>query len=277
MIKSFLKWAGGKSRILEQIQSHIPNKINRYIEPFLGSGVVLLNVDCENKIGADENKDLIHTFITLRDNTDELIERCKWFFEDGNNPCRYYKLRKRFNYINHDVDKAALFIYLNRHDFNGLCRYNSSGDFNVPFGRYNKITLPEDEMRVVADKIKPVKFISGSVFDLFDSFVEGDVVYCDPPYFQLHTKKTKKDTEHYTVPSFQSYTSSSFSMSEQIKLVELAKEGAKQGATIIISNHDTPEMKTLYEGHIVSSFSVQRHISAKERNKSPELIAIYKK
>ena len=131
-IRPFLKWAGNKYRIINRIKQLLPSG-SRLIEPFTGSGAVFLNTDFEHYVLRDNNPDLINLYALLKAEGKEFIRYCRRYFNGNyNNPESYYLLRDRFNRNQNPRQKAALFVYLNRHDYNGLCRYNSKGGYNVP-------------------------------------------------------------------------------------------------------------------------------------------------
>ena len=184
-----------------------------------------------------------------------------------NNEVAFYKLREEFNTTTNIKRKAVLFIYLNRHGYNGLCRYNSSGGFNVPFGRYIKPYFPEKELYFFAEKAKQVDFIHSDFQHTFSKTTAADVVYCDPPYVPLSASA-----------SFTAYTHSAFGETQQKQLAQLAEESANKNATVVISNHDTEITREYYKNasHIYS-FPVKRLISSNTAQRVPvqELLAIY--
>lgn len=193
MDKPFLKWVGGKHRIIDKVARKLP-KGDRLVEPFVGSGAVLMGTDYDAYLLADNNGDLIDLYNVLRDEGAEFIEYVRRYFKPGNNtPERYYALRERFNAIKNSssvmdkIERCALFVYLNRHGFNGLCRYNQSGGFNVPFGRYNKPYFPEKEMQAFYRKLneRDVTLLTCSFTESMMQAQKGDVLYCDPPYAPL--------------------------------------------------------------------------------------------
>ena len=135
-MRPFLKWAGGKYRLIERIKEKLPPG-KRLLEPFAGSCALSLNTDYDSYWLNDINADLINLYKTLQKDGPSFIAFCRAFFKDTNNtPEKFYELRQQFNTEKDIYSKAALFLYLNRHGYNGLCRYNSSGEFNVPFGQY---------------------------------------------------------------------------------------------------------------------------------------------
>ncbi|MBC4969881.1 Dam family site-specific DNA-(adenine-N6)-methyltransferase, partial [Klebsiella pneumoniae] len=161
MIKSPLKWAGGKTRVLPELLKHLP-KADCLIEPFVGSGTVFMNTEYRRYVLCDSNRALINFFLALREDPERLILIAKNVFRNGNNEDSYYEERKLFNHLSWDdecaddyvVRWAASFLYLNRHCFNGLYRTNRDGGFNVPFGSYKAPYFPEAEMRLFAEKAR---------------------------------------------------------------------------------------------------------------------------
>lgn len=180
MNKSFLKWAGGKSKSIDFIASAMPYKIKRLVEPFVGSAVVSLNIEADEYLLADYNKDLIYVYETLKKEQQHFIEYCADMFSLPNDEEIFYNNRDRFNSLDMSVERAALFIYLNRYSFNGLCRYNSSGKFNVPFGKYKTIYFPREEMEFFVEKSDRFNFMCCDFEETFAQQRKGDVIYCVP-------------------------------------------------------------------------------------------------
>lgn len=265
-MKPFLKWAGGKYRLVELIKSTLP-KGGRLIEPFVGSGAVFLNTEYSENLLADSNPDLINLFKILQDEGQDFIQYCDSLFTEANNTeAAFYELRSEFNATKDVRRKAALFVYLNRHCFNGLCRYNSKGGFNVPFGRYSKPGLPEKEMLYFHEKAKHAVFEVANFITTMEKAKLGDVVYCDPPYVPLSATS-----------SFTSYAKGGFGLQEQYALADMAKTLQKRGIGVVISNHDTVFTNEVYQPAQIITFDVQRFISSdtKNRNAVSELLAVF--
>jgi len=265
-MKPFLKWAGSKYKIMDRILNALP-KGNRLIEPFAGSGAVFLNTNFEEYLIADTNADLINLFKQIQTHGDDFIDYASTLFTPGNNTeTAFYELRNEFNNCVETVRKSALFIYLNRHCFNGLCRYNSKGKFNVPFGRYKQPTFPMEAIRNFQKKSKRAIFEIADFKATMNKADDGSIIYCDPPYAPLTA-----------TASFSAYTQLGFSMADQKALADHAKKITARGIPIIISNHDTEFTRSLYSEAKITSFDVQRFISsdANNRNKAAELIAFY--
>ena len=264
--RPFLKWAGGKYRLIDKIKQSLPQGA-RLIEPFAGSGSVFLNTSYDAYVLADINQDLIACFSYLQEEKQLFIESCREFFQDKhNNKAAFHALRTEFNTTTDKRLKAVLFVYLNRHCFNGLMRYNSSGYFNTSFGQYLKPYFPEKEMLVFAKKASSARIICTSYIEAMALAVKGDVIYCDPPYVPLSL-----------TASFTKYHATGFGQEDQEKLVEMANDLSQQGIPILISNHDTEFVRHMYQSAKISRFDVQRNISCqgKLRNKAPELLALF--
>ena len=289
MIRPFLKWAGGKSRALPELLPHLP-KAKLLVEPFVGGGSVFLNTEYQNYILADSNSDLINVYRCATRHTDLLIDAARALFNNGNHADRYYAVRSQFNAA-HELNgkkmingarragfetalilRAAQFIYLNRHCYNGVCRYNQSGGFNVPYGKYKDAYFPETEIRQFAKKARDTRAVFlCSPFQITLSIIPNTsaVIYCDPPY--LPVSKTS---------CFTQYNGESFGESSHHKLVsELIAINKKTGVPVIISNSDTPVTREIYAQFKLNEISVRRSIStnAAERNNADEVIGVLKR
>jgi len=265
-MKPFLKWAGGKYRLADRIKSVLPTG-NRLIEPFVGSGAVFINTDYSSNLLADSNPDLINLFKHLQAEGQDFISYCSSIFiPDNNNEDTFYKLREEFNTTSDVRRKSSLFVYLNRHCFNGLCRYNSKGGFNVPYGRYSKPAIPEKDMLAFHEKSKNAVFELADFRDTMEQAKTGDVVYCDPPYVPLSETS-----------SFTAYAKGGFGVQEQHDLAEMALKLQRRGVTVVISNHDTEFTNQVYQTAEIIKFDVQRFISSdtKNRNTVGELLAVF--
>ncbi|MFM8454765.1 MAG: DNA adenine methylase [Gammaproteobacteria bacterium] len=268
-IRSFFKWPGGKSKILKEIFEHLPPG-KRVIEPFCGSGVVFFNFE-PNQIPYwlnDLNPDLINFYQHLKTQGLDFIAYCRQFFNKKYNAkTQYYAFREKFNHAPFGVERSALFLYLNRHGYNGLCRYNRSGFLNVPFGQYIQPYFPETELKYAIQKLSTAKITCMGFEEVFKKIKKGDVLYCDPPYYHETHKK-----------SFTQYFSKNFDWQEQCKLLNLIEKCQKKGASVLISNHDTPEIRKLYaNASLIKKLSVGRSIGCQGKSRLPvlELLALY--
>lgn len=265
-MKPFLKWAGNKYQIVDRIKAQLPAG-NRLIEPFVGSGAVFVNTDYEHYLLADANGDLIQLYQHLQNEGDDFIAYCRQFFTAANNMKeQFYHFRTEFNSTTESRYKSALFLYLNKHCFNGLCRYNQKGEYNVPFGRYKKPYFPEREMQHFYQHAQRAHFQHADFATVMADAEPGDVIYCDPPYVPL------SDTANFT-----NYSAGGFGLAEQQELARQAKDCATRGVPVVISNHDTQFVRAEYIGAEFIAFDVQRYISCNgsNRGKAAELLAIF--
>lgn len=262
--RPFLKWAGGKFKLLPHILTALPQG-KRLIEPFAGSGVVFLNTHYDHYQLNDTNKDLINLYNTLKAEKETLIKHTAKLFNRKNNTAdKFYRLRAKFNQSTDLFERSALFIYLNKHGFNGLCRYNKRGEFNVPFGRHNAPYFAAQEMWLFAEKAQNATFTCADFAIVMQKSASGDVIYCDPPYVPL--SQTASFTQYYL---------NLFSLTDQERLAELAQKLSANNIPVLISNHHTNYTQKLYRKAKIISFDVRRNISCNGdgRGMVKELIA----
>ncbi|QSX40639.1 Dam family site-specific DNA-(adenine-N6)-methyltransferase [Shewanella cyperi] len=265
--RAFLKWAGGKFKLMDELSRHLP-KGDRLVEPFVGAGSVFLNTNYSSYLLCDINQDLIGLYQIVKDRAEEYIAAAKALFcEEMNNKEAYYDVRQRFNRSKDPFSRAVYFLYLNRHGFNGLCRYNRKGEFNVPFGSYKKPYFPEQEIRAFSVKAQKAEFKCIGYEQAFELAGQGDVIYCDPPYAPLSS-----------TASFTTYVGAGFTLDDQALLARYSRHTAmERGIPVLISNHDIPLTRELYHGARLATLQVQRNISqnGSKRNKVDELMALY--
>jgi len=263
-MSTVLKWLGGKATIIDEIKKVIPEG-KRLIEPFAGSCSVMMNTDFEHYIIADINPDLIALYQSIKIEPERFISISQCLFHDNNNEIDYYRLRDVFNLSSGDLlTKSAIFLYLNRHGYRGLCRYNKSkGFFNTPYGNYKSPYFPEKEIYALHEKLKSTTILCGRFQDTLSLAMEGDVVYCDPPY--VNEKK------------FTSYHTNGFTMKEQQELVAKLKELSAQNICVVASSHDNEDMRLLYSDFSQSYLSVRRRVGVDvgKAKHAPELIAYH--
>lgn len=245
--KPFIKWVGGKGQLLSEINKLYPvelgKNINKYAEIFVGGGAVLFDILSKYKLDevyiSDKNLELINTYKSIRDNVDILIKSLKEMEEQyipldtENRKDYYYKKREEYNSLKinsevNNIEKAILFIFLNKTCFNGLYRVNKKGEFNVPMGAYKKPKICDEEnLKNVSLALKKVKIIYADYRESESFIDEKTFVYIDPPYRPLNITS-----------SFTSYTENDFNDKEQIELAEYINVLNKKGAKIVISNSD---------------------------------------
>lgn len=262
-VRTVLKWAGSKIRIMDILKEHLP-KGRRLVEPFAGSCAVMMNTDYSEYLITDINPDLINLYKNIKDDADGFIDYTRDFFALCNSAESYYTVRADFNMSSNSEERAAMFLYLNRHCFNGLCRYNQSGGFNVPYGKYKAPYFPEDEIRAFAEKAKRATFICCSFHEALEMVLPGDVIYCDPPYMPASASA-----------NFTSYSTESFGWYEHYQLSADLLTLADRGYPVIASNSDTREARGLYGKFKIIELNAPRSIgaSAGSIKSAPEIIA----
>lgn len=265
--RAFLKWAGGKYPLLDEIRSHLPAG-ECLIEPFVGAGSVFLNTEYDAYILADINSDLINLYNIVKLCTDDFVRDVHIFFtNEFNNSDQFYLLRKEFNASINAYRRALLFLYLNRHCYNGLCRYNLRGEFNVPFGRYKKPYFPEEELYWFAEKSRNATFICDHYRTTMGKAIRGTVVYCDPPYAPLSA-----------TANFTAYHTNNFSIIDQQDLARIAHQlSIESQVPVLISNHDTELTRRWYQQASLYLVKARRTINRNilKRGKVNELLALY--
>lgn len=265
--RPFLKWLGGKGDSLDYIFNEVPANAKRFIEPFMGSGIVGLNAEPKIKIMSDMNRDLVELYQHVVRTPGQFVELAKTYFLNGNNQDTYYKMRDEFNKTPiGSIERAAMFVYLNRHCFNGVCRYNSSGEFNVPFGKYTSIGLPQKEIMSFSVAMQNTSFVCADFRTVFDVALPGDVFYCDPPYVPV------------VESGFVNYSGEGFSPKDQQDLADCARKACKNGATVLISNHWVDGIEELYAGATLRQVYVRRSVASKGtgRARTAEVLAIFR-
>lgn len=259
-MNTILKWAGGKSRIMPELKKHLPEG-DRLVEPFAGSCAVMMNTDYPAYLVADVNPDLINLYRQVKEKADDFISLAIEVFTEKKSEESYYTVREAFN---HDgclslLKRAVYFLYLNRNGYRGMCRYNQSGKFNVPFGNYQQPYFPLGEIHAFAEKAKRATFICTDFSETLRMVKTGDVVYCDPPY---------DDT-------FAEYHGSGFGKNKQYELASLLTDIANRHP-VIASNSNTSLVKSMYHlfdlHHITAPRSIG--VAAGKGKKAEEIIAV---
>ncbi len=284
LVKPYLKWAGGKSQLLCNLQKRYPMShdlsIKRYCEPFVGGGAVLFDVlskfDMDKILINDINSELINTYIQVKDNTHELLVLLQqmqdeyWAISKQQRELYYYEKRDLFNKfklkesIEIDLIKASLFIFLNRTCFNGLYRVNRQGHFNVPIGRYKQPVICDTaNLTSVSKALKNVEIKCVDFSKCLDFIDDKTFVYIDPPYRPLN------ETSMFT-----SYTKNSFDDNEQIRLSKFVNAINLIGAKVIISNsdpkntnHEDNFFDDLYKEYYIKRIDAKRMINCNGENR----------
>lgn len=284
---SFVKWAGGKTQLLPEIRKHYPHRIKKYCEPFVGGGAVLFDVlqkyHPEKVLVNDVNEELINTYLQIKTDCNLLIEQLSELQQNyksqslEKNKILFYEKRLRYNELKinrndaENLEKAALFIFLNKTCFNGLYRVNKKREFNVPFNNAkNPLICDEENLRACSELLQNVQMKTGDYSDC-KNFIDSETfVYLDPPYRPLTQTS-----------AFTSYSENGFSDKEQIELGNFIKEISEIGANILASNSDPKNTNKednffdeLYSNFEIKRISASRMINsnAKKRGAISELL-----
>lgn len=281
-LSPFLKWAGSKRQLLPIIRKYYPfdDAIIKYVEPFIGGGSVLFDIlgryNLEEIFINDINPELINSYIQIRDNINNvisLLEKYKkefFSYEYENRNIIYLVYRDKFNsYIENkinNVDKAALFIFLNKVCFNGLYRVNRKGLFNVSMGSYkNPFIFNEEYLRKISKKLNNVNIYCGD-YSKCQEFIDSNTfVYIDPPY------RPRSQTSNFTA-----YSKECFNDVKQLELAEFIDKIHEKGCRFVSSNSDTEDgfFDTIYSNYIIKRIDATRMINCvgSKRGKVKEIL-----
>ncbi|HEX2051058.1 MAG TPA: Dam family site-specific DNA-(adenine-N6)-methyltransferase [Actinomycetota bacterium] len=246
-VEPFLKWAGGKRRLLDQLLPHFPDLKGSatYFEPFLGGAAVFFGLAPRRAVLSDVNPALIETFIAVRDNVDGVISHLRRLRHTRQEFYRVRASRPRT-----PESRAARFIYLNKTCFNGLYRENLAGDFNVPFGRHSArlVVCDAAQLRAASCALANALLQHGDFEQQLDGAMPGDIVYIDPPYIVSHTEN-----------GFVEYNARIFSWEDQKRLAAVATDLVKRGCHVLVSNADHASVRRLYaRSSLFTPFRVSR-------------------
>ncbi|HEN0625031.1 TPA: DNA adenine methylase [Streptococcus agalactiae] len=241
LVSPVVKWVGGKRQLLPEIKKYIPSKISTYVEPFLGGGAVLFELQPKKAIVNDFNSELINVYQVIKDNPEELILSLE-SHKQLNNEDYYYKIRgldrtEGFDDLS-NVEKASRILYLNKTCYNGLFRVNRAGQFNTPYGKYkNPNIVNEVTIRAMSKYLNKnnVKLMTGDYKEALKNLRKGAFVYFDPPYLPISSSS-----------SFTGYTENGFEIDKQIELRDECKKLAKRGIDFLLSNSYSSEILDLY-------------------------------
>ena len=257
----FLKWAGGKTQLLDELIARVPQHFNTYYEPFIGGGALFFAISPDDAVLADINQDLVNAYLVVRDHPEELIEALSKF---ENEKEAFYEVRSQDQATLSPIDRAARLIYLNRTCFNGLYRVNKSGQFNVPFAGYKNPNIIQAEKIIRDSKVLQNTTVYHSGFEkVLDKAVEGDFIYLDPPYYPQSVYS-----------DFKRYNKEQFYKEDHERLAELYNELSDRGCQVMLSNSDTPFTRDLYKHWRVDTVFAKRMINsdATKRGEVTEII-----
>ncbi len=253
-----VKWAGGKRQILNELIKRMPQKYNKYFEPFIGGGALFLSIAPKEAYISDLNEELLNVYRCLSDK--DLFDKFKNqlnYYQDKHCESFYYEIRemdRNSEYNNTPIYiKAARMVYLNKAGYNGLYRVNSKGYFNVPFNKKEKVVLyDENNIKLLNEYFlsNKIEIVHVDFSNVLNKAKQGDFVYFDPPYDDLNNK------------TFTSYTENNFTKEDQIRLCNVAKELSNKGVFVMLSNHNTPFIQELYKDFKIEIINAKRMINS---------------
>lgn len=269
-LSPFVKWAGGKRQLLNEIKERMPEGFYRYYEPFVGGGAVVFDILPENAVINDINKALINAYRQICKepkaflNIINSLDSKMW--EDGK--AYYYSLRERYNdklmKKEYDTELAALFVFINKHCFNGLYRVNGRGLFNVPYNNSRRKSVDTESIYAVSEYLQNVTILEGDFQNACVTARKGDFIFIDSPYAPLNPT------------SFESYTKEGFDIESHRRLAELFDELTQRGCKCMLTNHNTDLIQELYgnKGYRLDVVRVKRMINSDASNRVGEEIII---
>jgi DNA adenine methylase len=269
-IAPFVKWAGGKRQLIPQIRDRMPEKYNDYYEPFVGGGAVIFDLLPANALINDINKALINTYRTICNEPDAFLKEVNRLdndmWEDGKK--YYYSIREHYNdklmRSEYGVELAALFVFINKHCFNGLYRVNGKGLFNVPYNNSRRVSVDEDVIMATSKYLKGLTIIDGDFEQACKNARKGDFVFIDSPYAPLNPT------------SFESYTKEGFDIESHKRLAKLYDELTARGCYCMLTNHNTELINELYgnKDYKIDVVRVKRMINSDASNRVGEEVII---
>lgn len=256
--RPFIKWAGGKRQLLDDIKKKLPQSFERYFEPFVGGGAVFFDLAPKTAFLNDINSSLINAYRQIRDNPYDVmamldeLDRSQSKCDDAKG--FYYVIRDRYNARitsgTYDTETAALLIYVNKHCFNGLYRVNAKGCFNVPFNGSRQSSYARENILSVSKALAEATITNDDFETACSKAKEGDFIFFDSPYAPLNPT------------SFESYTKEGFSQEEHRRLARLYKTLTDRGCYCMLTNHNTPFIQELYEDFSIDVVAVRRAINS---------------
>jgi DNA adenine methylase len=269
-VAPFVKWAGGKRQLITQIRERMPEKYNDYYEPFIGGGAVIFDLLPANALINDINKALINTYRTICNEPDAFLKEVNRLDNDMWEVGKkyYYSIREHYNdklmRSEYDVELAALFVFINKHCFNGLYRVNGKGLFNVPYNNSRRVSVDEDVIIATSEYLRGVTIIDGDFEQACKNAKKGDFVFIDSPYAPLNPT------------SFESYTKEGFDIESHKRLAKLYDELTARGCYCMLTNHNTELINELYgnKDYKIDVVSVKRMINSDASNRVGEEVII---
>lgn len=262
-LRPFLRWAGGKTHLLNVLLSFVPDDLDvrTYHEPFVGAGTLFFALQPARAFLSDANEHLITCYTYVRD-AHAAVYRFLEKHLRSTSEQHYYLTRKKYNEACPSAAQAARFIYLNKACFNGIFRVNTKGEFNVPYGWKEPPALPSFEhLKRASHALKSIVLRCADFMEVAKAVQPGDFIYLDPPYPPLN------GTAYFT-----HYTADRFGEKNQEAVADLARELHSRGCLVLISNADTRKIRQMYKGFEFTSVRVTRFLTCKKKHVVRELI-----
>lgn len=263
IVKPILKWAGGKTQLIDELLKFFPSKINKYIEPFIGGGALYFHTLPDNAIISDINPELINLYNTVKEHPNEVIEVLKSF---KNEESFYYQMRAQKYEILSNIEKAARTLYLNKTCFNGLYRVNKKGQFNTPYGKYKNPNYINEEGIIEASKaLTNATIIHSDYKNILDKYAEpGDLIFLDPPYLPIGKYE-----------DFKRYTKEGFYEEDHYELAKYVKSLSDLGCYVILTNSNSPLVYELYNDFDIKVISTKRYVNSDPTKRTGEDVIVF--
>lgn len=243
--------------MLTEIRSRMPEKFNDYYEPFVGGGALLLDLQPSKATINDVNTALINAYNAIKQDPKGLISGIKKLDNEQlvDPKAFFYDRREEYNKLisanKYDVETASLFIYINKHCFNGLYRVNAHGGFNVPFNGSKRLSIDEGNVLAISEFLQEVTILNKDFEEACGDAKEGDFIFFDSPYAPLKSN------------TFEAYTKEGFTLEDHRRLANLYKELSNKGCYCMLTNHNTDLVNELYHGFKIDVVQVKRSINSK--------------
>ena len=260
--KPILKWAGGKTQMLNDLLPKVPSSYGRYIEPFFGGGALFFALQPENAIIADSNPELVNMYRQVANNLDDVIDYLK---KHKNTSEMFYQVRALEWTELPPAEAAARTIYLNRTCFNGLYRVNSKGQFNVPYGKYvNPKICDEENLHAASKALQKAEIVCGDYLLVLEHYAKpGDFIFLDPPYLPI---------SEYS--DFKRYTKEQFYEEDHVELAKMVMRLHEMGCSVVLTNSNHPLVHELYSPFKIDVIQTKRHISCNGKSRKGEDVIV---
>lgn len=261
-VKPVLKWAGGKTQMLNDIIPRMPKQYGKYIEPFIGGGALFFNIGPNESVISDSNPELINLYSQLANHCNEIIDMLSFYKNDEE---FYYQVRAKDWLDCEPIEAAARTIYLNRTCYNGLYRLNKKGFFNTPYGKYKNPNICNPEkLQMASQALKDTQIICGDYLEVLGKFAEaGDFIFLDPPYVPISD-----------FSDFKRYTKEQFYEQDQRNLANEVKRLVDKGCYVMLTNSNHPLVHELYAPYNIEIIQTKRNINRNGNKRTGEDVIV---